>query len=286
MILVIGGTGTTGKETLRQLRHAGAEVRALVRSEEKVESIKGYITEYVVGDLNSRASVKAALEGVHHVFLVSPAEPLMAELHSHVVDEARGPNPPHIVRLSALGADADSEVTLAKWHGDADRFLEHSGVPYTILRPHFFMQNFVSMLNPAANDSRAFYAPMRDGRISLVDVRDIASVAVKTLMEPGHMGKTYDITGPFALSCTEMANVLTESLRMPVAYVDVPPAEAVKGFVNAGYPEYLAEPLVELYGVFAAGYAEQATDTIYSVTGEPARTFSDFVRDYAGILAG
>ena len=134
-------------------------------------------------------------------------------------------------------------------------------------------------------DHGAFYLPMGDARQSLVDVRDIADVAVGVLTGSGHEGKTYEITGPESLTYHEVAGKLSAALGKPVRYVDVPPEAALDSMLKAGMPEWNARAVTELYGVFAAGLASGTTDTVVRVTGHGPIPFERFARDHAGAFS-
>lgn len=285
MILVTGATGTTGSEVVRQLAAADAPVRALVRNPERWEAIKAPGVEIAVGDLGKPDTLDDALRGVEKVFLLVPLEPGMLELQDNLVEVAKRAGVGHIVRMSAFGADAGSTVSIRRLHGRSDERLERSGVPSTVLRPHFFMQNFLGYA-PSIAGAGSFYAPMGEGRIGLIDVRDIAAVAVRALTEPGHEGKTYVLTGPESLSFGEIAEKLSVATGKEVTYVDVPSAAARQGMVDAGLPEWLADVLVELYAVFAAGEGDAVTTVVADVAKKEPRTFDSFAADFAHLFKG
>ena len=108
------------------------------------------------------------------------------------------------MKLSVLKAGPGSPVTFIRWHAETERQMEESGLGWTHLRPNSFFQN-VHFATESIRDQGAFFLPLGEGRVSSVDVRDIAAVAVKTLTEPGHMGTALEITGPEALSQAEVA---------------------------------------------------------------------------------
>jgi uncharacterized protein YbjT (DUF2867 family) len=184
-----------------------------------------------------------------------------------------------VVKFSALGAGgADSAIL--RQHGETDQLLADSGLPFTILRPNSFHQNLLWSAG-TIRDHGAFYLPMRDGRLSLVDVRDIAAVAAVVLTAEGHRGKTYEITGPKSLSYHDVAAILSRVLAKSVRYVDVPPAAARDSMLKAGMPAWNADALIELYGVFATGEYGSTTDVVQMLTGRPPISFEQFARDTA-----
>jgi hypothetical protein len=148
---------------------------------------------------------------------------------------------------------------------------------YTNLRPNLYMQGLLMIGRTIATEGR-FFAPAGDARVSVVDVRDIAAVAALT--KSGYEGKTYDITGPEALTHAEMAAQLSEALHRPVAFVDVPEQkfrEALRGF---HMPDWQADGLVEDYAHYRRGEASNISSAVREVTAESPRPFKAFAHDY------
>src|SRR5439155_24685401 len=126
----------------------------------------------------------------------------------------------HNVKLSHIRADADPKIEITKLHREAEKIIEESGIPFTFLRPNFFMQNFLSY-GQKTNDEVLFYLPAGDGKVSFVDVRDIAAVAVQTLTkDTQHRGKAYNITGHESLSYRQAAEILSKELGKKINYVN------------------------------------------------------------------
>jgi len=281
MILMTGATGTVGSELVKQLQASGAKARALVRNRAKAASLEGAGFEVVEGDLTKPETLDVALQGVERVFLLSSPGPQMVAAEGNFVEAAKRAGVKHVVKLSAIGADADSKLIFGWWHGQIEKQLEESGMTYTHLRPNSFMQNFLGFA-PTIKAHDAFYAPMKDGLSSVVDARDIAAVAKAALTEVGHENQTYVITGPEALSYTEMAEKLSGMLGRKISYVDVPPEAAKRGMMDAGMPEWFAEALNELYAAWTEGHGAIVTGVVRDVTKKEPLTFDEFARDYAG----
>lgn len=149
MILVIGGTGTVGSEVVKQLAKKKAQARVLVRNTRKEAEVKKLGLETALGDITQLDTIKAALKGVDHVFLLTPASPTQGDQEIAVIDLAKKAGVRHLVLLSAIGAIADSPITLARQHAKAEDYLKSSGMGYTILQPHSFMQNFLNQADPS-----------------------------------------------------------------------------------------------------------------------------------------
>src|SRR5207248_1486392 len=144
----------------------------------------------------------------------------------------------------------DSPVAFFRWHAATEQHLAQSGLPFTILRPNFFMQNTFGFA-PTITKEGKFYGSVKNGKIAMIDVRDIAVVSVRLLTQTGHEGKTYGITGPESLSMADAAAKLSAALGKPVAYVDIP-AEALRAnLLSTGVPDWAAEAIAAMHGVLA-----------------------------------
>ena len=123
---------------------------------------------------------------------------------------------------------------------------------------------------PAIRKQNAFYLPVDDGKVSLVDARDVASVAAILLTKDGHDGKTYDVTGPEALSNQEIAGILTRELGRTIRFLPVSENDAARAMTAAGLPDWLVNALLELYASQKVGEAEAIAPTVKQLTGRPA----------------
>jgi uncharacterized protein YbjT (DUF2867 family) len=279
MILVTGAVGNIGRELVARLAARGDRFRVLVRNPERYTPPADGC-EVMEGHFGAPDKLKRALAGVDRVFLLSGVHPRMVDLQTSLIDAAVAQGVGHFVKLSGMDADPGSSLTLGRWHGEIERHIEDSGLAYTHLRPNSFMQNLLHQARQIATSGKIF-APMRDGRVSLVDVRDIAETAVAALTGDGHAGRTYTLTGPSALTYDEVAAALSQIAGRSISYVDTPPDAAREGMIAGGLPDWWADLLVELMEVCARGDCARVTDDIEHVTGHPARSFAQFAADHA-----
>lgn len=280
-ILVTGATGTIGSNLVEKLAAANVPARALVRTHEKAEQIKQLGLETALGDLEKPETLRAALDRIEKVFLLSAPEERQAELQSNLIEAAKSVGVRHIVKLSAIGVGSGLEsISLGRLHRQTEEELERSGIAYTHLRPNGFMQNSF-MFAKTIKTQNAFYAPLGDARVSYVDARDVSSVAFTTLTEDGHENRAYEITGPEALSYYDMAREFSTALGKEVKYVDVPMDAARGAMLGLGMQEWLVNALTELFNFYGEGRADKVTNVVRKVTGKEPITFSQFVRDYA-----
>jgi len=184
---------------------------------------------------------------------------------------------PHIVKHSVVGADPGAAGRLSWWQGQPERALAASGLPATVLRPNFFMQSMFAFA-PTIKAQGAFYLPQKDGRIGHVDVGDIATVAAAVLTGMGHVGKTYDVTGPASLTNDEVAAILAHALGKAVAYVDTSPDETAAALRATGIPDRYADGLVELYVAASTDPFAEATSVVADIAHRQPTPFAQFAR--------
>ena len=285
MILIVGATGTTGKYVVTGLKSKGEQVRAMIHTPERASAAREPGVEYVTGDLENPESVVAALQGAEKAFLLSPEDPRMAELHGKFATAAKDVGLRHLVRLSILPANPDAPLPLAKWHGEADRLVMESGVPYTILRPASFMQNFLRSAGTIASEG-VIYGAMGDGKVGHIDAKDIADVAVMVLTSEGHEGQIYPLTGPESLSMAEVAARLSTTLGKTVKYVNLSPEEAKSGMMAMGMPDWRADAWVGLGGMIAMGKADMVTPAVKDILGREPHNIDRFATEYSQAFRG
>lgn len=274
-----------GREVVRQLADRGIQVRALARNPQKAQFLKRSAVEILPGDLEVPGTIAAALKGVEKVFLLSPADPRQVELQGNVVAAAQRSGVLHIVKLSTLGASPNSPLAQARWHRQTEEQIEASGIAFTHLRPHNFMQNTLNFAPSIAAEGQ-FRAPLGEGKISLVDARDVAAVAAACLTEDGHEGRIYRITGPEALTYYQVTEKISTAIDKEITYMNISSEEARKTMIGAGMSEWYVNDLIELYRQFQEGKGARVTDTIQRIAGKPPITYDRFALDYAHVFKG
>ena len=283
-ILVTGATGTVGNEVVKKLSNTGEIVRAAARSYNDAAFRDLNRVQVVQLDYNNQNTLKVAFKDIDKLFLLTPFQPNMVDLTSNLVNEAKNTKVKHIVKLSVMGADAEPGITPSRLHRQAEKIIEESEIPFTFLRSNFFMQNFVNFFSQTIKSQNAFYVPAGDGKISMVDVRDIASVAAQVLTSNDddiHLGKAYNITGGEALSYYEVAGILSREVGKKISYVNISDEQGRKGMKEAGSDEWTINSMIELFGIIRAGYAATISQTVEQVTGNRPISFTQFANDYA-----
>lgn len=283
MIGVTGATGTIGSVLVEDLAVADVQIRAYSRHPGKIEEREG--VEPVEIDLAEPDGLEQAFRNVERLFLLTGNSADMVRLQKNAIRGGVRAGVDHVVKLSALGATDHSLSVIGLWHHNVERDLLDSGLRWTILRPHHFMQN---LLDPTVFDREAgrVHSAAGEGRIPFIDARDIAVVAGRVLTEDGHEGNTYTLTGPEALSYGEATQILSEVLGRDLEYVAESEDEAWRRLRDAGLPTWRVAALLALATYQrAGGPTERTTDAVERLTGQPATTFREFARDHASELA-
>lgn len=287
MIVVIGGTGKVGSALLPELSRRGMPARVVTRTAEKDAAVATVGLEPVRGDARDLATLRHVLHGADALFLLTPPSEDEGAVKRGVVDAARRAGIRHIVLLSGAGASAQSPISQAREHAHAEEALKASTVKYTILQPYFFMQNFFDQAGTIRGNfgngirsQGAIYGNVRDGRIAMVDTRDVAAVAAACLCEQGHEGRTYVVTGGSPITNAEAAAAIARVAGRPVQYVDVPSEQLIAGMTAAGVPRWLASDLALLGEEIAGGAFASTTDVVERVAGRRPITFEQFAEEH------
>jgi uncharacterized protein YbjT (DUF2867 family) len=280
VIAVTGATGRVGSEVVRQLRERGVPTRALIHTPDKVASVAGPGVEAVAADLADLAAVERALAGCERMLLIAPPVPRIVELEGVAITAAERCGVARIVKISAFLAAPEQSVLMPRLHGRSERELEASGIAYTHLRPNWFMQNTLRWASLVAADG-TFFGSAGHGRVSTIDVRDVAAAAVAVLLQDGHERQTIDLTGPEALTFADLAARLSDAAGRKVSYRDLSDEEHMERLLAAGFPEWRADSTVALNRAFHDGDYAVLTDAVVRLTERAPRTFEEFVRDHA-----
>lgn len=282
LILVAGATGNTGSGLVPALLSRGARVRALVHSPAKAESLRKQGAEVVVADLSKPETLEPAVSGVDRIYMCLFNGPEQANHGRNLIAAARKAGRPYVVHHSGSGTDRSRIIRDSL---EVESALKASGLPWTIIRPTFYLQNLL-MAAPTVISQGAIYLPMRDGRMAMTDVRDIVDVAARLLLDGDHEGRTYMLTTPEAFTIAEFATALGAALGKPVQYVDVPVAAAKESMVGMGVDPWIADGYMELLDGFASGWGNKTFDDTRKILGRPARDHRQFAADFKDAFTG
>ncbi len=287
MILITGATGLTGSAVVREFVRQGRPARAMVRDPAKgcaLASAPGI--ETVQADLLVPGTLTAALDGIDTVVLISGADDRMVEAQCNLIDAAVVLGVDHIVKVSGMGADPDSPFRFGRYHARIEQRLRAAGVDWTVLRPSQFMQVYYREV-PTMLEDGTFAQPLGCTRLAPIDVEDIAKVAYATATGAGHESTVYEMTGPDALTMTEVCAVLTSVIGHPVRYVDIAPEEKIQRLVEAGITPRFAGDLDDLFRLRRDGGPESQVHTeVFGQLNIRPTSFAEFAQRSAMVFRG
>lgn len=268
---VTGPTGKLGQQVVKQLRNRGIPLRLLTRDPQRIRADDGIFP--MGNDYAHPANSGQVLSGVETLFMVSGHEsPQRAEQQVSFVRAAANAGVGHIVYTSFVGASDNSTFTLARDHGATEAAIKGSGMGFTLLRDSLY-QDFAPDL---VGEDDAIRGPAGEGRAAMVARADVAAVAAAVLAEPGaHAGRTYELTGPQALTMAEVAEAISHAWRRPVRYVDETLEEARASRARFEPEEWQLEAWISTYTAIAQGTMERISEDVPTILGRPATSLAE-----------
>jgi len=284
MILITGGTGNCGGEIVRQLAGTGTRFRMLVRDPKKAQANKPRSAELVVGDLAKPETLEAALKGIDVALLLGAPTPDQLQQELNFVEAAERVGLPRIVKFSAMTASPQSPSRFPRVHGQIEERIRKTKMAWTFLRPTFFSQNLLGLADMIKQGT--IYQPAGVGKSSPVDIRDIASAAVQTLLKPGHEGNAYDLTGSESIDYHEIAALFSKALGRTISYQDIAPAAAQQAMQQSGIARFHAEGINELMGQLRNGDYDKVSADVRTVTGRYPLPLQQFIEENLAAWGG
>lgn len=279
MILITGASGTVGRAVLTEVAKGGQKHRAMYRSKDDAAKAPAG-TEAVIADFSDKPSLASALLGVESVYLVCSPIPDLVQLETNVIEASQSAGVQRIVLNSALGA-GDHPKSFPSWHRKVEDKLKATKLKHCILRPNSFLQNVVTYYAPSIRTEGVFYGSYGNARISYLDVRDIAAVVAKALLGGKHDGKTYELNGPEALTCAEVAEKITRDAGITARYVDIPVEAQRKAMLDQGMPAWQVTALIELQEYYTRGKGGSVDSELQGLLGRVPITMDQFLQEFA-----
>ena len=280
-ILITGATGNISSGIITQLKGSKHRLLALVRNPEKAEELKKQGIELRVGDLEKPWTLGPAFTGADTVWILAPPGPRAPEQCSNALWAARQAGAKQVVRLSAFGASHTAPTINSRLHALSDAEVAASDIPFTILKPHYFMQNLLMAAQSIAQQGTMYFA-LADGKMGLIDSRDISEFAAHVLSSSGHEGKTYTLTGPASVSMPQIATAIGEAIGKAVTYVPVTAEVERQAMLKMGIDEWMANLMGNYSAAYSANWGDLVTDDFQRVIGKSARSIEQFSKDFAG----
>lgn len=273
-IAVTGSTGALGGMLAQRLADAGVAQRLLVRTPSRAPEVPG--ADVASFSYSDREASARALDGVETLFMVSASESeSRLEQHRTFIDTAAAAGVQHVVYTSFAAAAPDAIFTLARDHYLTEEYLKASGMAWTMLRDNFYQD----VMELFAGEDGVIRGPAGDGRVSLVARADVARVAASILPYPAaHAGRTYDLTGPEALTLAEVAATIARVRGTDASYHDETLEEAYASRAPYGAPDWQVDAWVSTYTAIASNVLAPVSGDVERVTGTAPETFEAYLR--------
>ena len=266
-VLVLGATGNIGKAVLKNLQNKNLEVFAAVQSEKDFETVAAFAAKPIILDFNQQEELNLALQAKDRVFLVTPLMLNPEKITEMVIRAAQLNGLKHLVRSTAAGADSQGQIQMARWAGASEDLIKASGLNYTILRPHSFLQNFINFHSHTIREQGNFYLPIGDASFAMLDINDLGELAALALSSEEHYGKTYELSG-LTYTNQALAETLSKVLNKTINYVDVPEDMAKQSMLSNHLPEWLVNAMMELNYIIKQGWTATYSEDFKNITGK------------------
>lgn len=257
-------------------------MRALTRDPSRARVPDG--VEVARGDHHDLATVEAAMAGASALFAVAVLGPGDGEVDAALVGLARAAGVRRIVKLSAIGTGDPAVGSGGNWHLPGERAVRGSDLEWTVLRPSSFASNTLSWAE-AIRAGRPVPNMTGAGTQGVVDPRDVAEVAVATLLTARHAGRTYTLTGPEAISTADQAATLAAVLGRPVETVDLSPEQTRQYLVAAGMGDTYVEGVLAGTAYVRGGGGAEVSEDVQRVLGRRGRTYREWAQDHREAFA-
>ncbi|MCF2875812.1 MULTISPECIES: SDR family oxidoreductase [unclassified Tenacibaculum] len=277
-IIVLGATGNVGLTLLKHLKGKNVNVYAGVRNESQFKQVEKYGAKPVKVDFTNQQELNEALKGKNRVFLVTPLMQNPDFVTQLVIDAALKNNIKHIVRSTALGADSNGKIQMARWAGKSEDLIKKSGLKYTFIRPNNFLQNFINFHSQTIKEHNGFFLPNGDAKLGMVDTNDIAEIATIALTSDKHYNKEYNLSG-LSLTNFEYAELLSDVLGRKISYIDVSEEKAKESMLSNGMPEWLVNAMMELNYIMKQGWTASYSEDYKDITGKEYSSAKDFFEE-------
>jgi len=269
-IAVTGATGDLGGRVARELAAQGVGQRLIVRNPTAAPRLPG--AEVAVAAYEDSEAMAKALDGIGTLFLVSGHEdPDRVSLHRKAIEGARLAGVERIVYTSFMGAAPNATFPYARDHCATECAVREAGISLTSMRSSLY----ADVAPRFVGADGVIRAPAGHGRLAWVARADVARLAAVLLVEPGHEGQIYDVSGPHAIDLHETARILTKATRRAITYHPETADEARES--RAGHPDWLVEGWIGSYLMLDTGEGSVTSHTIELLTGQRPMALAEFL---------
>jgi len=284
-ILITGATGNMGQETIRELLKINNEnleiiagVRNIAKAKKELSKFAG--VKFRKFDFMDNQSMEISLNGINQVLLIRP--PAISQVKEYIlpfIKMVKMNAVEQIVFLSLQGVEKNTIVP----HYKIEKYIKEADIPYTFLRPSFFMQNLSTTHRLEIKENNEIFIPAGNGRTNFIDVRDIAEVAALVLTQKGHLNKGYELTGRRGYTYEEIANMLSVILGRKITYKNPSILEFFYRKRKEGMATAKIIVMIGLYTVSKLGKANHKTETLKQLIYREPRDFRTFAQDNKNI---
>jgi uncharacterized protein YbjT (DUF2867 family) len=284
VIAVAGATGRIGRRLTERLSGEAVQVVALTRHRDMERRPPGVDLGLV--NFDDPATLAKALEGTDRLFVAQGTSPDQVRNEIALIDAAVFAGVSHIVKVSAMGPP--TRLHPFDWHMEIEAHLARHDLGYTVLRPATFVDILINRAAKPLAAGKTWGGAAGDGRVNMIDTRDVADAAFAVLLNNRHLGaqRAYHLTGPAAVSMSDVAQELTRLLGKEVVYRQRTPAEHRDLLVKDGLSEMLADLSLGLDRIFHESVLAETTTTIRDLTGREPRSVAAWLRENIASFRG
>jgi NAD(P)H dehydrogenase (quinone) len=279
-ILVTGATGRTGHVAIENLVKRGTAVRALAHREgPKVESLRALGADVVIGDLFNLDEIVHALDGIQSAYFCYPVAPRLIEATGYFAAAAKETGLKFILNISQISARRVAKSHAALNHWVSERIFDWSGIPTTHLRPTFFAEWLISLVDPIELQATgALKLPLGEGRHAPIAAEDIGRLVAAVLITPEpHVGKTYTLHGPVEMNHYEIAQAMSRALGRQVHYEPVTGEQFIEEGPLKGWGDFVQQHVREVAIDYQNGIFAGEDGIIGQVTGQRPMSVETFI---------
>ncbi len=276
MILVIGSTGQVGKEVVKNLSRANLPFLAAVRNLEKAQHQLGSEVPLVHFDYNLPDGFSKALEKADKLFFIAPPNSKDPKPVIELLEAAKSSGIQQIIFHSGR-TTGDIEGSPLN---TIEKLTAQSGIPYTILRPGWFMQNFFSWAGTAIKTEHQIVLPAGNAAFAFVDVRDLGAAVAEIFNSNGHDGKIYELTTSKAINHFQVAEMISNASSLPVTYSPTDEDGFIEWALKRGWKPEAAAFTAHLYSLTVYGKEAEVSPDLEHILSRPPITFEQFALDF------
>lgn len=270
-ILVTGATGTVGRHVVEQLVNKDVQVRALSRDPKRANLPEG--VEVAAGDLMSPETLIPAFQDVTALYLIASSDQAEATLETN----------PQIIDLAEKAGVQRVSLLTVYGDGPVEQAIKNSRLDWTFVQPVGFMANAIDDWQESIRNEGVVRKLGGDTRGAIIHEADIAAVFVETLLEKGHHGNFYTLTGPEALSTIEQVEIISKAIGKDIKFEELTEEEARSAWQEKGHNEESIDFMVQMSkNPPEIGYT--VLPTVEEITGHPAKTFAEWVSEHKSDL--